>query len=285
MEEIRIVRDDAVEFVIDGNYRGDASWGITEASGFGEIDVTTTTEKYAIGDGEAITSEYVGSRPLEIEARVKHSADYASGRREALRFFLPKRTYIVYATSHGVTRWIAAHIEKMKCPDPPAGRPVVLNLALTCSDPYWNDTDSFGNDIAAKSGGMVFPYRVPIGGGFNTGRYLYSDNVSLDNGGDIPTNIIVTITASGEVQNPKVTINDAFVRMILSMESGDVLVLDMENDRITLNGVNAIGKIDKESRITDIELPPGNSQITFSADSGDANMSVVVNYTPKYVGV
>jgi len=285
MEQIRIVRDDSVEFIMDGNYLGDKKWGISSYSGFGLLQVELTTEKYAVGDGEVVTSEYVGSRAMDIEARVKHSDDYVSARNEAVRFFLPRSKYVVYATSYGVTRWIEAKIQKVRCEKPVSGHAPVLELAMLCEDPYWRDTDSFGNDIAAKAGGMVFPYRVPIGGGFNTGRYLYSDNVSLNNTGDIATNVIVTITASGQVQNPKVTINDAYIRLILTMEQGDVLVLDMDQDRITLNGVNCIGKIDKTSRITDIELPPGRSNITFSADGGDANMSVVVNYTPKYVGV
>ena len=285
MEQIRIVRDDAVEFAMDGNYYGEKQWGITDYSGFGLLQVELTTEKYAIGDGEVVTSEYVGSRPLDINAKVKHSADYITARSEALRFFLPRRTYTVYATSDGVTRWIEAKVQKFKCEKPVSGNAPAMELAMICEDPYWKDMDSFGNDIAAKTGGMVFPYRVPIGGGFNTGRYLYSDNVPLVNNGDVSTDVIVTITAAGEIINPKITIGGAFILMLLTMTDGDVLVIDLEKDRITLNGVNCIGQMDKSSEITSIVLEPGSTTIGFSADSGDSNMSVVVNYTPRYVEV
>lgn len=286
MERIKLVRDDGTEFVMDGKYLGDEDWGITSCSGFGSIQTEITTEKFAIGDGEKITSEYVPKRPLDITAQVKHSVRYEEGRKNALRFFLPHRSYRVYATNDGVTRWIDARLQKSDCPSPKYGAPVKLTIALISEeDPYWKDMDSYGRDIAAKAGGMVLPYRVPVGGAFNTGYYIYRDTVALENTGDVPTDIHVTIKAYGEVVNPKITIGGAFIRMIMNLQSGDTLDIDLEKDRIQLNGVNCIGKTDSDSQITNIVIGIGTTMIRFSADSGEANMSVVVNFTPKYVGV
>lgn len=285
MEQIRFVRDDGLEFLMDGSFRGPAPWGILSFSGFGNIENEITTEKYASGDGAEVTGEYIPQRALDIKADVKDTKNNAEERTYALSFFNPKHKFTVYPTQNGVTRWIAARLQKSKCDPPTLGECATLELAMICPDPYWNDMDSYGQDIAAKAGGMVFPYRCPVGGGFNTGYFLHSKTTQIINNGHVNTDLIIDITAAGEVVNPKIIKDDAYVRMKMTLTDGDVLRIDLQRNRITLNGENCIGRVDRTSSFQDMKIEPGTSVISFDADSGDANMSIVLYYTPKYLGV
>lgn len=285
MEQIRFVRDDGLEFLMDGSFRGPAPWGILSFSGFGNIENEITTEKYASGDGVEVTGEYIPQRALDIKADVKDTKNNAEERTYALSFFNPKHKFTVYPTQNGVTRWIAARLQKSKCDPPTLGECATLELAMICPDPYWNDIDSYGQDIAAKAGGMVFPYRCPVGGGFNTGYFLHSKTTQIINNGHVNTDLIIDITAAGEVVNPKIIKDDAYVRMKMTLTDGDVLRIDLQRNRITLNGENCIGRVDRTSSFQDMKIEPGTSVISFDADSGDANMSIVLYYTPRYLGV
>ena len=285
MEQIRFVRDDGLEFLMDGSYRGSAPWGILSFSGFGNIESEITTEKYASGDGVEVTGEYIPQRPLDIKADVKDTKNNAEERVNALGFFNPKHSFTVYPTQDGVTRWITAKLQKCKCDPPTLGECATLELAMICPDPYFNDMDSYGQDIAAKAGGMVFPYRSPVGVGFNTGYFLHSTKTQIINEGHVNTDLIIDITAAGEVVNPKIIKDDAYVRMKMTLMDGDVLRIDLQKGRITLNGENCIGRIDRTSSFQDMKIEPGTSVISFGADSGDANMSIVLYYTPRYLGV
>lgn len=285
MEQIRFVRDDGREFLMDGSYSGPARWGILSHSGFGDIENEITTEKYASGDGAEVTGEYIPQRPLDIKADVKDTKYNAEERANALSFFNPKYRFTVYPTNDGVTRWIAAKLQKRKCEPPSLGDNATVELAMICPDPYFYDTDNFGKDIAATAGGMTFPYRCPIGGGFNTGYYLFTKGTEIQNDGDVDTDLIIEITATGEVINPKIMKDEAYVRLILTLEAGDVLRIDLQKNRITLNSENCIGKTDRTSSFQGMKIEPGISSISFDADSGDANMSIVLYYTQKYLGV
>lgn len=285
MEQIRFVRDDGKELLMDGSYRGSALWGILSHSGFGEIENEITTEKYASGDGEDIIGEYVPKRTLDIKADVKQTKNNAGERANALSFFNPKHTFTLYSTHGGVTRWITAKLQKRKCEPPSLGEHATLELAMICPDPYFYDMDNYGKDIAATAGGMVFPYRCPVGGGFNTGYFLFTREIDIENNGDVGTELIIEITASDEVVNPKIMKDEAYVRMILTMAEGDRLRIDLQKGRITLNGENCIGKVDRTSSFQGMKIEPGVSTISFEADGGDSHMSTVVYYTPKYLGV
>lgn len=285
MEQIKFVRDDGLTFSMDGSYSGAALWGILSHSGFGDVENEITTEMYASGDGEEVTGTYIPKRTLDITADVKQTKNNTSERRNALSFFNPKHTFTVIPTHDGVTRWITARLQKRKCEPPSLGEHATLELAMICPDPYFYDMDNYGKDIAATAGGMTFPYRCPIGGGFNTGYFLYTRQIDIENNGDVGTDLIIDIKADGEVVNPKITKDDAFIKLVLTLAADDELIIDLKEGRISLNGVNCIGKVDRRSSFQGMKIEPGESAISFEAESGDTNMRVYLYYTPKYLGV
>ena len=67
----------------------------------------------------------------------------------------------------------------------------------------------------------------------------------LDNDGDVDTYCKAVISANGEVTNPKITINDNYVRIIDTMQENDIIIIDFTQNPPTVkkNGINCCLKL------------------------------------------
>ena len=65
---VRFVRGDGRTFAVDGGVMG-----LTDAVGLDKPNVEVYSQKAAVGDGDLITGQRVGSRALEFTARVRHA--------------------------------------------------------------------------------------------------------------------------------------------------------------------------------------------------------------------
>lgn len=282
---VKIVRDDQKIFYLGGSYKDNASWGITEISGVDTVENGMNTVTPAVGDGAEITSERIPARSIDIFASVKNRKNNVEERRNALIFFNPKHSFTLYATKGEVTRWCVARLERFQCREQPPDKHVSMGIALLCSDPYFYSVDNYGKNIAAVTGCFGFPYISPAGKGFRTGFYNFSKRVGIENTGDVETYAKIVIEAGGYVKNPKVIQNGAFIRLLDTLQEGDRVEIDMVRNTIRKNGVNCIGKVDRYSSFTGMELRPGDNEVSFDADDGDTNMKVFLYYNLRYLGV
>lgn len=282
---LKIVRNDQRIFYLGGSYKDNASWGITEISGVDSIENVMNTVTPAVGDGTEITSERIPARNIDIFASVKDRRNNTEERRNALVFFNPKYSFTLYVTKGGVTRWCVAKLERFQCREKPPDQHVSMSIALLCRDPYFYSVDNYGKNIAAVTGCFGFPYISPVGKGFRTGFYNFSKQVSIENTGDVETYARIVIDAGGRVRNPKILQNDAFIRLLDTLQEGDRLEIDMTKNTIRKNGVNCIGKVDRRSSFTEMKIRPGDNEVAFDADDGDANMKVFLYYHLRYLGV
>ncbi len=283
--QVKFIRDDGKSFILGGSCRDDAAWGITYIAGTDTIENTLNTAVLAVGDGEEITGERIPSRNIDIEASVKDRRRNGEERRKALAFFNPKHSFTLYVTKGGVTRWTAAKQERFKCQEAPRDRHAAMSIALKCVDPYFYSVDDYGKNIAAVTGCFGFPYISPIGKGFRAGVYNFAKVVTVENTGDVETHMKITVTADGLVENPKILLNGAYVRLLDTMHAGDMVEIDMVKNTIRKNGLNCIGKVDRHSSFTGMVLLPGANEVSFDADNGDTNMKVVLYYSLRYLGV
>jgi phage-related protein len=282
---IKIVRDDNKTFRLDASIKGDAAWGITEVNGLGMAENEIETATPASGDGSTIISERIPHRNIDIAASVKNKKQNATERKNAVSFFNPKHSFILYVTHNGDSRWITAKIEKFQMETRSADEHAALSLALSCPDPYFNSVDNFGRNIAEIKGTFGFPYLSSISRGFCTGVYNFARQVQIDNTGDAETYATIQIKATGDVLNPKITENGVYIRLIDTLSKGDVIEIDMVENTIKKNGVNCIGKVDRTSSFTDMVLQTGENEVSFDADDGDSNMEVVLYYNLRYLGI
>ena len=280
---LRFVRDDGNSFILGGSYLDEASWGITKLEGVGMLQGEFTTESYADMDGSEITGERIPQRAVDVTANVKDARNNQIERRKVLSFFHPKRTYTMYVGRDGDIRWIVCKVEKLSCSEGAAGC-MELEMALICPDPYFNSYDNYGKNIAAVIPLFHFPYEVEIGEELAAGIYNFAKEVVVDNSGDAETYALIVIEARGEVENPKVIQNDAYIRLLDKLASGDKVEIDLVENTIKKNGENCIRLVDRTSSFSGMVLGVGNNTISFGADNGDRNMNVVVYYNLRYLG-
>lgn len=280
--DIKVIRDDAKEFIFDRTL-----WGITYLDGFNGVNNEIFSDNNAIGDGSIFSGERVGDKDRTISAKLINKNLNEIMRKVAISFFNPKHTYKVYVAYQNQTMWCEGRQIGFSCPMGNIYRPIELTWTILSNMSYMMSVDNFGKDIASIKPMSAFPYLAKIGVGCIGGKYNFTQNVLIENDGDVDTFFQCIITAKGDVINPKIVKDDKYVRLIDTMIDGDVYVIDFVSSPPTVkkNGANAISKTDRTSSFTDMGLTVGDNDISFNADNGSSNMQVVLYYNKRYLGL
>ena len=278
-----------------GSDSSKADWVIPSdgLDGFGAFTNSFTTVNNAIGDGSILSSTRIAQKDRTIKAVSRSIANNDTLRAQAIEFFAGKHTYKIYLTYMGVTRWCEGKIYKFELPSENVNKHMHLQVTFMCTNPYMKSYDDFGKDIASISGMAGFPflcaaersYHVPQG--TTSGIYNFSQTVVLSNDGDTAAGCRVIIQASGTVENPKVTINGHYVRVLDELEAGDRIEIDFTANPPTVrkNDVNILGKCDRTSAFDEMELQIGDNTAAFDADNGSDNMAVSIYYNKLYTAI
>ena len=277
---------DSSEFVIDGT-----DWGLLSKgslSGFGEFENDITTVDNAIGDGGIIASDRIAQKDRTVSAVSMHNTMNDVLRHKAMIFFSGKNLYKVYISYLGITRWFTGKMYKFELSTGNTRRRMELTVTLLCPDPYFKSYDNFGKNIASASGMVAFPYLCSITNGtaqgVTGGRFNFAQSVSLYNDGDSDTYLRAVFKANAGVVNPKLIVNSAYVRVIDTMSTGDVIEMDFENNppTVTKNDANYIGHCDRLSSFDEMGIVVGDNEVSFSADTGTNNLDVSIYYNKNY---
>lgn len=281
---VKLIRSDGREFTLNNEQWKIPSDGL---EGFGAFNNTISIVDNAIGDGGVVTSHRVAPKDRTITALSRNVNLAEILRDEATAFFNPKMTYKVYLTYMGRTRWAEGRIEKFDLSTKNIHQHMKLMVTFLFADPYLKSYEDFGQDIAAVSGGGGFPYLCTRTQGSPTGIFNFATVVNLSNDGDVDAYCKVVLTASGEVLNPKIMINGHYVRVLDTMTSGDVIIMDFAANPPTVrkNGVNFIGHCDRTSEFDEMGLIIGDSTLQYDADNGSNMLSVSVYYNKLYAAM
>lgn len=283
--KIRIVRSDSKEFNIDGT-----DWRIPSdgLDGFGTYENDITTVDNAVGDGGIIASDRIAPKDRTIVAKSRNPVLNDILRRVALSFFNSKFEYKLYITYMGVTRWCEGKIYKFSLPNGNVNRTMTMTITFLCPNPFLKSYDNFGKNIASVVGMCAFPYLCSVTDGtpkgITGGRFNFAQVIVLENDGDVETFCKAVFSASGDVVNPKLTVNGNYVRVLDTMQLGDVIIIDFTKNPPTVqkNGVNYIGHCDRTSAFDDMALVVGDSEIAFDADTGSNLLDVSIYYNKLY---
>lgn len=278
---VRIVRSDKKEFVIDGT-----DWKIPSdgLDGFGTFENDISTAENAVGDGDIVTSSRIAKKDRSIAAKSRNPLLNDVLRREAVSFFNSKMTYKIYVTYMGVTRWCEGEIYKFNLPPGNVHREMTMSMTFLCPDPFLRSYEDFGKNIASVVPMAGFPYLCKKETGVTGGRFNFAKMVVLENDGDVNTYCKAVFWAKGIVKNPRLSIGDAYVRVIDTMAEGDVIIMDFTANPPTIkkNGLNFIGHCDKTSKFDDMQLNVGDTEISFDADDGSNLLDVSIYYNKLY---
>lgn len=202
-------------------------------------------------------------------------------------FFGVKRTFKVYLTYNGITRWCEGELYAYSLPTENIYKNLELTFTILCPQPYLLSVDEFGQNIADVTPRFGFPYVSLVGRGFIFSEYKFAKEVILENLGDVETYAKIVISAKGEVTNPVIKKDDKFIRILDTLVDKDVIIIDLVNmpPTVTKNGVNIIGKTSRDSSFEDLKLAVGSNTISYDADYGNNLLDVTIYYNQRYGGM
>lgn len=280
---MKFTRSDGRTFAFD-----DAPFGITALSGVDGPKVEVFTEKQAIGDGDIVTGKRIASRQITITASNRRIALNKQMRKLASAFFNPLYTYTVDITYQGSTR--SAHDCELKAIAMPTGsiyKRLEITLTLLSPTGYLDGGGMYGRDINSVQPRLGWPWVSVAGVGHLYSLYNFAKAVTVNNDGDGPTYIRAEFVATGSdaVVNPKLIKGEYFIRVLTSLNPGDVLEINTEKKQVKLNGVSILNLVDKESNWTGMQMKVGQNSFGFDADEHDNQLSVRIYYTKRYYGM
>lgn len=279
-----IHRSDGQTFAMD-----DRPIGLLEIRGVDAPAMEVFTEKNAVGDGDTVTGSRVASRDITLRAKSRGGIKNAILRARAVAFFDPQYTYDVDISYDGVTR--TARDCRLKAVAIPSGslyQPLDITATFLCPYGYLDGEGGMdGVDLNSITPRLGWPYVSMENAGMLFGVYNYDKTVVIHNRGSAPTWVrgVFTAMGPGTVQNPKLIHGDAFVRVLCTMNPGDVVDIDTEKRVVRINGVNALNKIDKASSFGGMRVDPGYSVIGFDTDTNPDQLSARVYFQIRYLGV
>ena len=295
---VLIHRSDGQTFAMD-----DKPIGLLELKGVDAPAMEVFTEKNAVGDGDTVTGTRVAARDITIRAKSRGGIKNAILRARAVVFFDPQYTYDVDISYDGVTRTARdCRLRAVAIPSGSLYQPLDITATFLCPYGYLDGEGGMdGVDLNSITPRLGWPYvsmmKDGVPGkarsglddapGMLFGVYNYDKTVVIHNRGSAPTWVRGVFTAMGPstVQNPKLIHGDAFVRVLYTMNPGDVVDIDTEKRIVRINGVNALNKIDKASSFGSMRVDPGYSVIGFDADTNPDQLSARVYFQIRYLGV
>ncbi|MGI5898640.1 MAG: phage distal tail protein [Christensenellales bacterium] len=237
-------------------------------------------------DGGFLQGQKVEPRSIRLtfEASVWQSTEKLRG--ELIESLRPKSKGRLTISRGDVTRAIDFYI---------AGRPKFIqkniydflrvDLDLLCPDPYFTDP----NEKQERFLRVLPVYSAPLstyrGGGTVAGLFTRSDSVKLVNSGHADIGVVAEIFAEhGDIINPRVSAGSQEIKVLQTIPLGARLAIStVKGEKSILLDGEPVSSFDRKSIF--FQLPPGEHQISISADSGSESAFTTLSYRLKYLGV
>lgn len=284
-------------------------WGVLKdgLENFDGVEHVVEYQSHAERDGGVLVSER--SDPMDRTISAAAKGDIGALRRQAEAFFIPRREYRVHVEAERKRVFCDGRQYAFRLTVDKRLQVQLLTWTVLCLDPMWQSEDEKSFDLAEAKGCFGFPflsfaagkYTVPEGdepqpgpsaraadpasepdhiAGFVAG--IIENVIEMVNAGDARAYPVFTISASDAVAKPSVKVEDAAGAVVLdlsfdlSLKAGDVLVADFSAapTSFTLNGEDVSAYVSFGSTVYG-SIDVGTFTVTWSADSGDAAMSIV----------
>lgn len=246
-----------------------------------------------VSDGVWFGADYVDPEPIEMDASVTGSTP-AEAREELARFFRAWHAWDRATPGSEVALRYGIHGDERVV----YGRPRDFNFNETT---LWSQPRVRGNLLFERSGhyfygaqrklpltitpgtagGLVFPIVFPWGttqGGTRQG-------VIEDGGGEVPTDD-VQLTVRGPINRP--IIRGAGWQVALSTSLAwdrSITINTRQRTALWDNGSSAAGTLSRRSRLSDVVIPPGSSEIRFEGEDLSGTSQLLVSWRPAYTSI
>lgn len=253
--------------------------------GFDCTSFDVKISSYATLDGGYASRRRFAERELsltfEIDAK---SAD--TMRREIISILDPRVDGELDVTLCGVNRKISViPCGEPKFTRPTVNSPVIVTLDFIAPSVFFYDSSKKAYSYYYSMPLLTFPMNFIEDAGLTTGLDVKTDTRETINNGDAECGIIAKIVScGGKIVNPEIRCGDKFVRCLVTLFDGDVLVISTVKGQknIYLNGRR---HFNFHRNSTFFSLPVGVSSVTVSAEAGEEYIDAEIEYTPLYFGV
>lgn len=246
-----------------------------------------------VADGVWFGSDYVDPEPIKMDASVT-GATPAEAREELARFSLawhswrrstPNTEVALRYGIHGEERVVYgrprdfAFDETTLWAQPRAAGSLVFERS---GHLFYGSARELSLTITpGKAGGLIFPIVFPWGttqGGTRQG-------IIEEGGGVVPTDD-VTLTVKGPINRP--IIRGAGWQVALSTNLAwdrSITVNTRSKTVLWDNGSSAAGVLSRRTRLSDITIPTGSSEIRFEGEDQSGTSQLIVQWRPAYTSI
>lgn len=265
---------------------------INKPVGIDTVSVTLSQAKGINQTGATIQSKNVQPRPVNITGYIV-GEDQADKKEKLLSVIRPDLGGKLYADDYYL------HVYPTATPNiDPKQWGAQFQFSLLAAYPYWCKDDSASVALAGieplfKVGHWDSAKQCVVGDWnisrqYQFGRLKQELFMNVPNRGQVPVPFTATFTASGDVENPKIT-NAATGKFLIvnkSLVSGERLSVQITHDRTYVTSSvdgDCRGALSLKSNLFQLEV--GDNVLKPEAKSGLANLQVGIDFATEIVGI
>lgn len=245
------------------------------------------------GDGDTVNNIKATPRSIVIDLTIRGGVNVEYAKREITKVIKFKQKGALVWTQDGRTLTISGYADEITMPR--STNAVVMQIALHCEQPFWEDVDDVVQQIneainlhyftTDPAGMLYFPVE-----GIPLGEYDTNRAKSFFNAGDVSCGLELSLLAHETVTNPIIYDGHGnyfglgYAENPFVMKVGDYVVITTHkgNKRVVHNGVDVYDKIKPNSKW--LQLETGDN--AFAVDSDDistSNLSFSIIYKQRYI--
>lgn len=232
-------------------------------------------------DGDVVNSVQAQPREPTLYLRLKQSAGIQAAERYVMKYVKPKLPGTLHIVRDDMDIRLEGIVTAVDLPRFTQG--CTMAVTLYCAMPYWVDSEPVQAEISPIINMHHFPVSFPEEG-IVLGTFDNDLSQHLVNRGDVETGMKITMIATGEVVNPKLTAeNGRFIGINDTLQENDEVIINTVKGEksITKNGVDILNKIAEGSHF--LQLQTGDNRFTISADEGVNNIYFTLEYKRLYI--
>lgn len=256
-------------------------------TGLGPVGADIITSALGMVDGEKYNGSRVGARNIVLTVYIGGNVE--ANRIRLYQYLAPKSKVKLYYKNESREVYAEGYVESNL---PNQFEAISYNqISIICPRPYLSAIEAIVQDITNTVDMFEFPFAIEEEGiefsALDGGSYA-----NMHNSGDVSTGAIFRVFAQSEVVGPNIynAITNKFLKLSGVLEAGDLLTINTNagNKRLTITKstgavVNVLHRLAPGS--TWLQLTVGDNYIAYTADSGEAAMSVSVEHNDLFVGV
>lgn len=247
------------------------------------VDNELNTTKFALQDGSTFVSSSLSDRQISVTFTyaIKNAVAIE---KEVMRVVNPAMEGTLYKINSFGEKFIKVRPLGMPQVNRKQGRGEIT-IDLQACFPFYQ-TRNITETLAQLTPLARFPLYWTTQVQRVFGSYVDIVNTEIENAGDVKTGFTITFKARGDVLNPAFINNltGQRIRLNLKMNLGDVVqIINMPFDKLVLvNGVKKFSALDRV-KTTFFDLVVGHNSFKVDADENATNLSVTIEYAPKYL--